>query len=158
MQHLPIIQVARRVLRAAICPSCYQRQPHDELLAPSVPRACEAQCALFQHVAVLVGIAVGHVDIDQPGDCDREVLKRVCRKSCTRPSAGDYCVYWLNRTCPLSRFGVQAVAVLQALPALHALANHRCPLMTRCPHCTESHEYPRPPRAGAADVAGHSTN
>jgi hypothetical protein len=60
MQYLPLTQVARRILRAAICPSCYQRQPHDDLIAPSVPRPCEAQCALFRHVPVLIGIAADH--------------------------------------------------------------------------------------------------
>ena len=138
MQHLPVIQVARRVLRAAICPSCYQRRPHDELLPPSVARDCEAQCALFQNVAVLIGIAA-HADPDErPGNCEESLVKRICRKSCTRPTAGDYCVYWMNRTCPLARFGAQAVTVLQALPALHVLANQDCPQMGRCSNPAQS--------------------
>ena len=136
MQHLPVMQVATRILRAAICPSCYQRRPHDELLPPSMRRECEAGCELFRHCAVWVGIAADHRADERPGACEAAIVKRVCRKSCTRPGAGDYCVYWMNRTCPLARFGAQAVAVLQALPALHALhalATQACPHAGQCP-------------------------
>ena len=155
MQHLPVMQIGRRVLRAAICPSCYQRQPHDELLPPSIPRECESRCALFENAAVLIGIAAGDGTMDQPGGCDQAILKRICRKSCTRPTAGDYCVYWLNRTCPLARFGAQAVAVLQALPALHVLANQTCPLMKRCTAFASSQGPQHPQHGDAHNLTGH---
>jgi hypothetical protein len=83
--------------------------------------------------------ATAHADPDErPGNCEEALVKRICRKSCTRPTAGDYCVYWMNRTCPLARFGAQAVTVLQALPALHVLANQDCPQMGRCSNPAQS--------------------
>jgi hypothetical protein len=80
---------------------------------------------------VLIGIAADHRADDLPGNAESLMISRICRKSCPRPYAGDYCPEWMGRTCPLARFGAQAVAVLQALPALHVLADGNAPAVMR---------------------------
>ena len=122
MQHLPPLEVARRALRASICPACYQRPPHSESLPPAFARSCEPRCALFEQVAALQAIAHA-TEVDRsPARLDVLIRKQVCNNRCIHPTAGDYCGERLNATCPLSRFAPQAIAVLQVLAeaATHA--------------------------------------
>jgi hypothetical protein len=79
---------------------------------------------------VLIGIAADHRADEHPGNAESLMVNRICRKSCPRPYAGDYCPEWMGRTCPLARFGAQAVAVLQSLPALHVLAERSAPTVS----------------------------
>lgn len=115
MQHLPILEVERRAVRAAICPACYQRPPHSEGLAPSVARACEPRCKLFEFLPRLMEIAAALPADVGPGGADWAVREDVCNHRCSRPGASDYCSDRLNETCPLARFAGQAVALLQVL-------------------------------------------
>ena len=124
MQHLPPLEVARRALRAAICPACYQRPPHSETLPPSFQRSCEPRCALFENVAALQAIAHGVEADSSPVHLDVVIRDRICNERCTHATAGDYCRERLNATCPLSRFAPQAITVLQVL-AEAAAHGHR---------------------------------
>ena len=115
MQHLPPLEVARRALRAAICPACYQRPPHSESLPPSYARSCEPRCALFQYVGELQAIAHSSDADSSAVHLDVVIRDRICNDCCNHATAGDYCGERLNATCPLSRFAPQAITVLQVL-------------------------------------------
>jgi hypothetical protein len=111
MQHLPVSEVVRRLVRQIACPTCYQRPPGSEALRPAVRRACEAACPLFLHLPTLVRLAptIG----DAAGACDRAIAQSVCGTCRLAPTAGEYCADYAARTRPLSRYGA---AVLAALP------------------------------------------
>jgi len=113
MQHLPIIDVERRGLRAAVCPMCYQRPPGSEKLPATVTRRCEGDCTLFLFADKLRSVAARAEGGDV--DWDRLIRDEVCNKICRRPTAGDYCLERLNATCPLYRHASQAAAVLLPL-------------------------------------------
>jgi hypothetical protein len=115
MQHLSSPEVAKRALRAAVCPACYQRPPHSETLPPAFARSCEPRCALFEYVGALQQIAQRTDADSSPVHLDVVIRDEVCNKRCTHPTAGDFCRDRLNATCPLSRFAPQAVAILQVL-------------------------------------------
>src|SRR5437762_1098101 len=118
MQHLPHIDVARRALRAAICPTCSQRPPHSETLPSTTPRACEPHCALFEYIDKLMDIADS--DVKGPvGDFERIIRNEICNNCCSRPRAGDYCEVRLTSTCPLTCYAGQAVAILETLTRPH---------------------------------------
>ena len=122
MQHLPPLEVARRALRASICPACYQRPPHTETLPPAFARSCEPRCALFEQAGALQAIAHGTEADSSPVHLDVIIRNAICNKRCYHPTAGDHCGERLNATCPLSRFAPQAITVLQVLAeaATHA--------------------------------------
>ena len=124
MQHLPPLEVARRALRASICPACYQRPPHTETLPPAFARSCEPRCALFEQVGALQAIAHGTEADSSPVHLDVIIRDHICNKRCFHPSAGDYCAERLNATCALSRFAPQAIAVLQVLAEAATHAKH----------------------------------
>ena len=124
MQHLPPLEVARRALRASICPACYQRPPHTETLPPAFARSCEPHCALFEQVGALQEIAHGAEVDSSPVHLDVVIRDEICDKRCMHPTAGDYCGERLNATCPLSRFAPQAIAVLQVLAEAATHAKH----------------------------------
>ena len=127
MQHLPSPELARRALRATICPVCYQRPPHSESLTPAVPRSCEPACPVFRYAedlrAIVHDLSVTNTG-DVPGAADRAVRERICNGRCGAPGAGDCCPDALAEVCPLSRFAEQAVAVLQAMQQV-SRASHR---------------------------------
>ena len=136
MQHLPPLEVARRILRASICPACYQRPPRSETLPPAFARSCEPHCALFEQVGALQEIAHGTEANASPVHLDVVIRNEICNKRCMHPTAGDYCGERLNGTCPLSRFAPQAIAVLQVLA--EAAAAHE-KLSTHPAHPTWAH-------------------
>jgi hypothetical protein len=113
MQHLPITEVQRRLVREIACVSCYQRPRGSEALGPQVVRACEVSCPLFFHLPKLARLAsqVG----DRPGECEAAVQDQICQGCILKESAGDYCADYGARTCPLSRFSAAVIARLQRM-------------------------------------------
>ena len=111
MQHLPITEVEKRLVREIACPSCYQRPPGSEALGPEVGRACEGICPLFFHLPKLAKLAaqIG----DRPGECEKALKDQVCQGCTLRETAGDYCADYSARTCPLSRYSTAVIARLQ---------------------------------------------
>lgn len=118
MQHLHVNEVERRAARATACPHCYQRPPGSEALGPETARSCEARCPLFIHLPLLVQIAgrVQHGGDAAAGECEHDVQLTVCRHCDLSPTAGEFCVEYATRTCPLSR---HAGDVISALSQLH---------------------------------------
>jgi hypothetical protein len=115
MQHLPIIDVERRGLRAEVCPMCYQRPPGSEKLPATVARPCEGECTLFLFADKLTTLAARAQAEGGDVDWDRLIRDEICNKICHRPTAGDYCLERLNATCPMYRHAAQAAAVLLPL-------------------------------------------
>ena len=132
MQHVPTIDAARRAFRATICPICQVRPPGSESLPPTVPRICEPTCALFLHTEKLKTIAEA-LPGERPGDYELAIRNQICNQCCVRPTAGDYCEHRANRTCPLSCFSGEAVAILEGLVKAEDVAKRR-----------EEHPTPRP--------------
>jgi hypothetical protein len=132
MQHVPTIEAARRAFRATICPVCYVRPPGSEVLPPTIPRICEPTCALFLHVEKLKVIAEA-LPGQRPGDYELAIRNQICNQCCVQPTAGDYCEHRANRTCPLSCFSGEAVAILEGLVQAEDVAKRR-----------EEHPLPRP--------------
>ena len=87
MQHLPPLEVARRALRAAICPACYQRPPHSETLPPSYARSCEPRCALFQYVGQLQEIAHSSDADSSAVHLDVVIRDQICNDCCNHATA-----------------------------------------------------------------------
>ena len=127
MQHSPPLEIARRALRASICPACYQRPPHSETLPPAFARSCEPRCALFEQIGALHEIAQGTEANSSPVHLDVIIRNDVCNKRCTHATAGDYCGERINATCALSRFAPQAIAVLQVLAEAVTHGKHATP-------------------------------
>src|SRR5205823_9815179 len=96
------------------CPVCELRPEGSEALGPMVPRACEPTCALFLYVDKLKQITEA-APPDRPLDHDLAVRNQICNGCCVKPTAGDYCGSRLNRTCSLSCFAGQAIAILEGL-------------------------------------------
>jgi hypothetical protein len=111
MQHLPIDEVARRLVREVACTKCERRPPRSGGLGPEVSRACEVSCPLFFHLPLLVQLA-GQVD-DRPGSCEMAVKSRVCASCSLAPTAGEYCADYAARSCPLSRYSRDVLGALQ---------------------------------------------
>ena len=113
MQHLPITEVERRLVREIACVSCYQRPPGSEVLGPQVARTCEPTCSLFFHLPKLVRLAsqVG----ERPGECEAAVKDQICQGCTLKESAGDYCADYGARTCPLTRYSAAVIARLQRM-------------------------------------------
>jgi hypothetical protein len=113
MQHLPISEVERRLVREIACVSCYQRPPGSEALGPQVARTCEGSCPLFFHLPKLALLAnqVG----SRPGECEAAVKNHICQSCILKESAGDYCADYAARTCPLSRYSAAVIARLQRM-------------------------------------------
>jgi hypothetical protein len=124
MQHVPTIEAARRAFRATICPVCHVRPPGSETLPPTTPRACEPTCAIFLHVEQLKQIAKTSAG-DRPGSYELAILNQVCNRCCVQPTAGDYCQHRASRTCPLSCFSGEAVAILEGLVTAERTAKRR---------------------------------
>ena len=115
MRHLPVIDVAHRLVREVACVRCYQRPPGSEAWGPDVVRSCEPSCPLFAHLPSLMALAptVG----DLPGDCERRLNEGVCTVCRLRPSSGEFCADYGARTCPVSRYGAGVLAALQGVVA-----------------------------------------
>ena len=113
MRHLPIMDVARRLVREAACMQCSDRPAGREALGPEMARSCEGSCPLFFHLPALLRLArqVG----DEPGACDAAVADHICALCRLRATLGDFCADFAARTCPLSRYSRDVVAALQRL-------------------------------------------
>jgi hypothetical protein len=114
MQHLPITEVERRLVREIACVSCYQRPRGSEALGPEVARSCEGNCPLFIHLPQLARLAAGQIG-DRPGECEMAVKDQVCQSCVLRETAGEYCADYAARTCPLSRYSTAVISRLQRL-------------------------------------------
>ena len=113
MQHLAQDELARRAVRAEICPVCCQRPPGSETFSPAEPRACEPTCGIFRGLPILqTMIASRDPKLDS---VEQAMRNKVCNHCTLSPTAGDYCAESLARTCPLSRYALDLVAVLQRL-------------------------------------------
>ena len=110
------LHVIVRAVRASVCPICYQRPPGSEKLPNSEPRSCEPGCPIFFHLPALYRIAV-HEDTSAPGALDQAVRNAICTGCHLAPTAGEQCVEFANRTCPLSRFSREVVELIEALRA-----------------------------------------
>ena len=124
MQHVPMIESAKRAFRATICPVCQLRPPGSEAMGPMVPRVCEPTCALFLHAGKLKEIAEA-APADRPLDYERAIRNQICIGCCVRPTAGDYCTHRLNSTCPLTSFAGHAVGIIEGLVHAAAVAQER---------------------------------
>lgn len=114
MQHLIQDDLARRAVRSQICPVCSQRPAGSETLSPTQSRECETTCAIFHGLPTLQTMVASR---DPRLDSVEQALRNTVCNHCTlSPSAGDYCSESLARTCPLSRYALHVVAVLQRLP------------------------------------------
>jgi len=103
-----------RAIRGAICPLCYQRPHGSESLGNDVPRACQPHCPIFMNLPALYRIAV-HDDTSAPGALETRIRESICPNCTLAPTHGDFCAEFQNRTCPLSRFLIDVVLLIEAL-------------------------------------------
>ena len=108
------MQMILRAIRGSVCTMCYQRPPGSEKLPNNVARSCEPGCPIFVHFPALYRIAVHH-DTSAPGALDQAVRETICTGCHLAPTAGEDCVEFANRTCPLSRFSAEVVSLIETL-------------------------------------------
>jgi hypothetical protein len=108
------LHVIVRAIRGSVCTICYQRPLGSEKLPNSVARTCEAGCPIFFHLPALYRIAVHH-DTSAPGALERAVRETICSGCHLAPTAGEDCVEYATRTCPLSRFAAEIVTLIETL-------------------------------------------
>jgi hypothetical protein len=108
------LDVIDRVVRDSVCTICYQRPHGSETLPNSVARSCEPGCPIFFHLPALYRIAVD-MDTSAPGALDVAVKKTICSGCHLAPTAGEDCVEFADRTCPLSRFAREVVTLIETL-------------------------------------------
>ena len=112
-RHLSLDSILRAV-RGTVCTTCYQRPLGSERLPNNVARACEGACPIFAHFPGLLRIAV-HGDTSAPGALDAAVRNEICNSCTLAPTSGERCIEFDDRTCPLSRYGRDVVALIEAL-------------------------------------------
>ena len=108
------LNVIERAIRDSVCTICYQRPHGSEALPNSVARSCEAGCPIFFHLPALNRIAADQ-DTSAPGALDRAVKNTICGGCHLAPTAGEDCVEFADRTCPLSRFAREVVTLIETL-------------------------------------------
>ena len=108
------LEVIRRGIRGAVCTICYQRPHGSDALPNTVARSCEGGCPIFFHLPALYRIAVAD-DTSTPGALDAAVKRTICSGCHLAPTAGDDCVEYADRTCPVSRFAREVVALIETL-------------------------------------------
>ena len=108
------LDTIQRAIRGSVCTVCYQRPHRSELLSNGVARSCEGRCPIFFHLPALYRIAV-HQDTSAPGALEVAVKKTICSGCHLAPTAGDDCVEFADRTCPVSRFAREVVIVIETL-------------------------------------------
>jgi hypothetical protein len=116
------LELARRTLRQHVCTKCYIRPMGSEQFAPSVARACESDCPIFMSLPTLLRIDV-QVQESSLGKYERAMRDLVCQSCMASPTAGDYCVGQMTRTCPLSLYLREAIDALDKVMALHRPAS-----------------------------------
>jgi hypothetical protein len=110
--HKNRFELAKLAIRARICTECYQRPADSETLDSTDPRTCEPTCTIFVWLPKLLG-ATTHGALDESAD---EAMQRLVCPGChVCPSAGEYCIDRLDRTCPLSRYGAEVIRILEDL-------------------------------------------
>jgi hypothetical protein len=119
------LDVIQRAIRGSVCTICYQRPAGSEKFPNSVARACEGHCPLFHHLPLLYRIAVLD-DTSAPGALEDAVKRTICSGCHLAPTAGEDCVEYADRTCPLSRFAGEVVALIETLREWqqHGAAQH----------------------------------
>lgn len=126
MKHLSMLETAKRAVRSMICTQCYQRPHGSETLGAAVPRACEPRCTIFMHLPRIAAAVFEGKTTNQAGD---EVMRKsVCPECDACPTAGDFCSERLARTCPLSRYNAQVIAILEQLRDHHPAGAARAAL------------------------------
>jgi len=118
MQHLPVTEVQKRLVREIACINCYQRPAGSEKLGCEVARNCEGICPLFFHLPRLARLAnqMG----ERPGECEMAVKDQICQSCALKESAGEFCADYGARTCPLSRYSSAVVSGLQRITPFSA--------------------------------------
>ena len=86
MQHLPLLDVSARALRAEVCAKCVDRPPDSESLGPDQPRVCEPECSIFNNLPRLLGIAARYDDT-MVGRYEEATRELVCQKCQASPTA-----------------------------------------------------------------------
>jgi hypothetical protein len=115
MQHLSQDELARRAVRAQICPKCCQRPPGSESLRPTEPRNCEPRCAIFLSLPTLQMLVTCRDS--RLHSVEQTMRNQVCNHCTLSPTAGDFCSESLARTCPLSRYALDVIGLLERLPS-----------------------------------------
>lgn len=110
------IDSIKRAIRGSVCAVCYQRPRGSESLGNNVPRACEPACPIFNRLPDLYRIAV-HDDTARAGELEQRIRSAICSACSLAPTAGEFCAEYQNRTCPLSRFAVEVVQLIETLRA-----------------------------------------
>ena len=116
MQQPANIDLMQRALRAKICTQCYQRPTGSETLDASTPRSCESTCPIFLNLPKLIGISHG-VQSSRLQPYEQAAQRCICSECTLTPSAGEFCIDRLTRTCPLSRYLGEAVAIISEITA-----------------------------------------
>jgi hypothetical protein len=114
MTHHLSLDSILRAIRGTVCVMCYQRPLGSEYLPNTLARGCEEHCPVFCHLPALIRIAV-HGDTNAPGALDSAVRNQICTGCTMAPTAGERCVEFDDRTCPLSRYGRDVVTLIEAL-------------------------------------------
>ena len=117
MVNHPKIEVARQALRQHVCLKCYMRPAGSEALPPTAARSCEPECPIFLSLPTLVRIDV-QVKDETMGRYERAVRDLICQTCMATPTAGDYCVGQMTRSCPLSLYLREAIEALDKITAL----------------------------------------
>ena len=108
------LETIQRAIRGSVCTVCYQRPPGSENLSNGVARECEGGCPIFFHLPALYRIAVLD-DTSAPGALENAVKRTICSGCHLAPTAGEDCVEYADRTCPLSRFAGEVVMLIETL-------------------------------------------
>src|SRR5689334_3958007 len=113
MQHVAKIEVIDRGVRETVCIQCVHRPAGSETLPPNVARACEPDCTIFKNLPELIRVAV---KMDRKaGAYEGGIKDFVCQSCDASPTAGDYCTDGMARSCPLSLYGGEVVALIERL-------------------------------------------
>jgi hypothetical protein len=113
MQHHAMSDVLVRGIRARVCTQCYQRPPGSELDPPEVARNCEPTCPIFLNLRQLVDVAA--VCGSAPASFEQSVKELICGRCTLAPSSGEYCIEYMTRTCPLSRYAAEVIRLIDAV-------------------------------------------
>jgi hypothetical protein len=119
MQHAATLDIIGRAIRVKVCSKCDQRPEGSEEWEPTWKRPCEGGCAIFQNLPrltqIVASIRDSHLDAYEAA-----VRNSICSRCKITPTAGEYCVAYFNRSCPMSRYLSDVVAVLSRVPQVMA--------------------------------------
>src|SRR5689334_11130248 len=109
--HLLRLPMMQQALRANVCTQCWQRPAGSESLPATQASSCEGGCPIFIHLPKLAGIAAAERG-DERGPYEEAVRSLICSNCTLSPTAGDFCLEGLTRSCALSRYADRVVTVL----------------------------------------------